>query len=122
MPQDIYQTSKVAKVLLLMNRGSGQQYRGKSLQEIDVSPELEDDNVDEPEGMNENNSANSPQNENEPVIAESKSDESEMEISRKRASRNKKAKKTKPGKNIFSNLEGKILFRNVMFNSFIFFS
>lgn len=60
LPQDVYQTSKVAKILMIMNKGKGEKYRGKALAEIDVSAELEssgdesekEDNVDDPESMN----------------------------------------------------------------------
>lgn len=37
LPQDIYQTAKVAKVLLAVNNGNCAQYKGKSLDDIEVS-------------------------------------------------------------------------------------
>lgn len=40
LPQDIYQTAKVAKVLLLLEKGRGKEFRGKTLNEI----EFENDN------------------------------------------------------------------------------
>nr|CAI5842778.1 unnamed protein product [Callosobruchus analis] len=42
LPQDIYQTAKVAKVLLLMEKGQGDKFRGKNLNEIDIAPEIYD--------------------------------------------------------------------------------
>ncbi|XP_050519525.1 uncharacterized protein LOC126893414 [Diabrotica virgifera virgifera] len=36
LPQDIYQTAKVAKILLLMEKGKGNRYRGKKLSEINI--------------------------------------------------------------------------------------
>lgn len=40
LPQDIYQTAKVAKVLLLMEKGRGDQFRGKNLNEIEIDNEV----------------------------------------------------------------------------------
>ncbi|CAH0558692.1 unnamed protein product [Brassicogethes aeneus] len=40
LPQDIYQTAKVSKLLLLMERGA-EDYKGKSLNEININPEKE---------------------------------------------------------------------------------
>lgn len=36
LPDDIYQTAKIAKLLMLMERGDAGKYKGKSLEEIDV--------------------------------------------------------------------------------------
>ncbi|CAH0558564.1 unnamed protein product [Brassicogethes aeneus] len=36
LPQDIYQTAKVAKVLLLLEKGRGKEFKGKSLNEIEL--------------------------------------------------------------------------------------
>ncbi|KAI4470089.1 hypothetical protein MML48_1g05212 [Holotrichia oblita] len=36
LPQDIFQTAKVAKVLLLLEKGKGKEFRGKSLSEIEL--------------------------------------------------------------------------------------
>lgn len=36
MPDDIYQTAKVSKLLLLMTSGGAEQFKGKSLEEIDI--------------------------------------------------------------------------------------
>lgn len=36
MPQDVYQTAKVAKVLLLLESGKGKDFFGKSLDDIDI--------------------------------------------------------------------------------------
>lgn len=52
LPQDMYQTAKVAKVLLLMEKGKGNQFRGKKLNEIDIKNEIyyssESEDDDEP--------------------------------------------------------------------------
>lgn len=37
MPEDTYQTAKVAKVLLLMNAGKGREFQGKRLEEIQLT-------------------------------------------------------------------------------------
>lgn len=36
LPDDVYQTSKISKLLLLMEKGEAAQYKGKSLQEIEL--------------------------------------------------------------------------------------
>lgn len=36
MPQDIYQTAKVAKILLLLEKGKGKQFKGKNLSDIEL--------------------------------------------------------------------------------------
>ncbi|KAJ3659002.1 hypothetical protein Zmor_010712 [Zophobas morio] len=36
LPQDIYQTAKVAKILLLLNKGRGKEFKGKSLNDIQL--------------------------------------------------------------------------------------
>ncbi|RZC40217.1 hypothetical protein BDFB_012198, partial [Asbolus verrucosus] len=41
LPQDVYQTAKISKLLILMDKGGGEQYKGKSLNEIDIDPQLE---------------------------------------------------------------------------------
>ncbi|KAL1487660.1 hypothetical protein ABEB36_015637 [Hypothenemus hampei] len=40
LPQDVYQTAKVSKLLLLMEKGADK-YKGKSLKEIDINPQVE---------------------------------------------------------------------------------
>lgn len=40
MPQDIYQTAKVAKVLLLLEKGKGKEFQGKTLNEIDLNEDI----------------------------------------------------------------------------------
>ncbi|KAJ8945785.1 hypothetical protein NQ314_009054 [Rhamnusium bicolor] len=51
LPQDIYQTAKVAKVLLLLEKGKGKEFRGKNLSEIELdkdvyySSESEEDSI-----------------------------------------------------------------------------
>ncbi|XP_045478739.1 uncharacterized protein LOC123683842 [Harmonia axyridis] len=52
LPEDIYQTAKVAKVLLLLNEGKGKEFKGKSLADIEISEDLleieqKEDNKDE---------------------------------------------------------------------------
>lgn len=42
-PQDVYQTTKVSKILMAINRGDSFQFQGKSLNEIEV---LENEVVD----------------------------------------------------------------------------
>lgn len=42
LTEDIYQTAKVAKVLLLLNVGRGLEFKGKSLTEIEVAGDLVD--------------------------------------------------------------------------------
>lgn len=37
LPQDVYQTAKVAKILLAVNKGNSAQYKGKQLDDVDVS-------------------------------------------------------------------------------------
>ncbi|XP_057335080.1 uncharacterized protein LOC130673883 [Microplitis mediator] len=41
LPQDIYQTARVSKLLILMDKGDGNKYKGKSLNEIDINPEVD---------------------------------------------------------------------------------
>ncbi|XP_050314709.1 uncharacterized protein LOC126749100 isoform X2 [Anthonomus grandis grandis] len=43
LPQDIYQTAKVSKLLLAINSGKAQAYKGKSLDEIELSDGIETD-------------------------------------------------------------------------------
>lgn len=40
LPQDMYQTAKVAKILLLMEKGRGDQFKGKHLNEIEIENEI----------------------------------------------------------------------------------
>ncbi|KAK4885629.1 hypothetical protein RN001_001900 [Aquatica leii] len=40
LPQDIYQTAKVAKVLFLLEKGKGKEFRGKSLHEINLEKDI----------------------------------------------------------------------------------
>ncbi|KAL3281696.1 hypothetical protein HHI36_004902 [Cryptolaemus montrouzieri] len=47
LPQDIYQTAKVAKILILLEKGKGHQFKGKSLDEIVLDEELTSDSDDE---------------------------------------------------------------------------
>lgn len=52
MPQDIYQTAKVAKILLLLEKGKGEQFKGKTLSEIELEQDIyhsseSDDNTDD---------------------------------------------------------------------------
>lgn len=55
LPEDIYQTAKVSKLLILMDKGDGHKYKGKSLNEIDINPEVdmvESENSDDDEPAN----------------------------------------------------------------------
>lgn len=40
LTEDVYQTAKVAKVLLLLNVGKGSEFKGKSLEEIEVTDDV----------------------------------------------------------------------------------
>lgn len=40
MPQDIYQIAKVAKVLLLLEKGNSKDYRGKTLNEKQLEKDI----------------------------------------------------------------------------------
>lgn len=40
LPQDIYQTAKVAKILLLLEKGKGEQFKGKSLNSIELQQDV----------------------------------------------------------------------------------
>ncbi|CAG9822955.1 unnamed protein product [Phaedon cochleariae] len=51
LPDDVYQTAKIAKLLMLMERGDAGKYKGKSLEDIDI-------NMDEEIGLQEDMSAN----------------------------------------------------------------
>lgn len=59
MPEDIYQTAKVAKILMLLNEGKGEEFKGKSLAEIEISEDLlelekdEEDEIEKYEEINE---------------------------------------------------------------------
>lgn len=51
LPQDVYQTAKVSKLLLLMEKGAVK-YKGKALKDIDIDPHndvAEEDTDDEME-------------------------------------------------------------------------
>ncbi|XP_015111517.1 uncharacterized protein LOC107037467 [Diachasma alloeum] len=41
LPQDVYRTAKVSKLLILMDKGEGHKHQGKSLSEIYIDPEIE---------------------------------------------------------------------------------
>lgn len=61
LTDDTYQTAKVAKVLLLLNAGKGNEFKGKSLNEIEVSQDVIDfDEKDEDENMQQNKLFKSP--------------------------------------------------------------
>lgn len=53
LPDDVYQTAKIAKLLMLMERGDAGKYKGQSLEEIDV--DMNEDLVmdDDTHGNNE---------------------------------------------------------------------
>ncbi|KAB0804499.1 hypothetical protein PPYR_01469 [Photinus pyralis] len=41
LPQDVYQTAKISKLLIMMDKGTGKKYKGKSLDEIQIDPDTE---------------------------------------------------------------------------------
>ncbi|KAI4463247.1 hypothetical protein MML48_4g00000716 [Holotrichia oblita] len=43
LPQEIYQTAKVSKLLMAINKGKGAEYSGKTLDEIEFSDNVESD-------------------------------------------------------------------------------
>lgn len=47
LPQDIFQTAKISKILMAINKGKGAQYKGKGLDEIELSDNLDSDNSDD---------------------------------------------------------------------------
>lgn len=53
LPDDVYQTAKITKVLLLMEKGSASQFKGKSTDEIDIDMES---NCEESESKGEERS------------------------------------------------------------------
>lgn len=61
MPQDIYQTAKVSKILLAINSGKGHQYKGKTLDEIDVSDSFDIQSDDEKDLCGDNYPKSSPE-------------------------------------------------------------
>nr|CAI5852613.1 unnamed protein product [Callosobruchus analis] len=97
LPQDIYQTAKVAKVLLLMEKGQGDKFRGKNLNETDIAPEIYDSSESEYEDYDDepivqkilNMVTRNQETESEPQSVEKKRNlratwtESEKEITRK---------------------------------------
>lgn len=46
LPQDVFQTAKVSKILMAINNGKGAQYKGKSLDEIEFSDDVGSDDSD----------------------------------------------------------------------------
>lgn len=40
LPENLYQTAKISKLLLLMEKGADE-YKGKSLSQIEINPETE---------------------------------------------------------------------------------
>ncbi|KAJ8913930.1 hypothetical protein NQ315_005728 [Exocentrus adspersus] len=47
LPQDVYETAKVSKLLLAVNNGKGALYKGKTLDEIEFSDNVQSDDSDE---------------------------------------------------------------------------
>ncbi|KAJ8910669.1 hypothetical protein NQ315_011187 [Exocentrus adspersus] len=47
LPQDVYETAKVSKLLLAINNGKGALYKGKTLDEIEFSDNVQSDDSDE---------------------------------------------------------------------------
>jgi hypothetical protein len=64
LPDDVYQTAKISKLLLLMEEGKAGQYKGKPLSEIDIN--LDDDLL----AGAENCDANESETELEPIVQE----------------------------------------------------
>nr|CAI5822601.1 unnamed protein product [Callosobruchus analis] len=56
LPDDVYQTAKLSKLLLLMERGQAGDYKGKSLEEIEL--DMEKDLLEEPNGAEESDVEN----------------------------------------------------------------
>lgn len=52
MPQDVYQTAKVSKLLLAINKGKGALYKGKTLDEIQFSDNVDSDESDSEPDLN----------------------------------------------------------------------
>ncbi|KAJ8945463.1 hypothetical protein NQ314_009215, partial [Rhamnusium bicolor] len=46
LPQDVFQTAKVSKILIAINNGKGAQYKGKSHDEIEFSDNVDSDDSD----------------------------------------------------------------------------
>lgn len=57
LPQDVFQTVKISKLLILMDKVRGHKYKGKSLNEIDIDPNEE---LVESENSEEENLENVP--------------------------------------------------------------
>ncbi|XP_045488680.1 uncharacterized protein LOC123690070 isoform X2 [Pieris rapae] len=51
LPDDVYQTAKISKLLILMEDGKADAYKGKSLEEIDL--DLNEELIEEPVDNNE---------------------------------------------------------------------
>ncbi|CAH0555139.1 unnamed protein product [Brassicogethes aeneus] len=51
LPDDVYQTAKISKLLMVMEKGGANEYKGKSLDEININMEEDplDNNSDESE-------------------------------------------------------------------------
>lgn len=48
LTQDVYQTAKIAKLLLMMEKGNGADFQGKTLEQIDIHLEsLEEEKLPE---------------------------------------------------------------------------
>lgn len=50
LPQDVYQTAKISKLLLLMEKGETANYSGKTLEDIDVELYADAENGENNEG------------------------------------------------------------------------
>ncbi|KAK4878181.1 hypothetical protein RN001_010687 [Aquatica leii] len=64
LPQGIYQTAKVSKLLLTINKGEGTKYKGKSLEKIELSENDEAERSDGDEEKNPDNLHHSPSSSN----------------------------------------------------------
>nr|CAI5817923.1 unnamed protein product [Callosobruchus analis] len=67
LTENVYQTAKVAKVLLLLNNGKGSEFKGKSLAEIEVGDSTEEtcerEELEDNESRNDDNDNNAAINE-----------------------------------------------------------
>lgn len=52
LPQNVYQMAKVSKLLLALNKGKCIEYKGKSLDDIQLSDTAESDDSENEDGMN----------------------------------------------------------------------
>lgn len=63
LSDDVYQTARISKLLLLMEKGQAAQYKGKTLDKIDINLEIDMDDLD----FDENNDYDGGENELEQI-------------------------------------------------------